>query len=76
MRNTNDERNQGTRDPIISLKAFIYHNYKELIAAILFIICLIILVCVDKATESEKVSTILISSMSACLGFLFGKKVM
>lgn len=70
-----DERKQNTKNPKIDLPSFIYANYKEILAVLIFIFCVLILVCSEKALSNEKLSTVLITSISGSLGFLFGKKI-
>ncbi len=70
-----DERIENTKNPKIDLPSFIYANYKEIIAVIIFIFCVLTLAISDKALENEKLSTVLISSISASLGYLFGRKI-
>lgn len=70
-----DERIEGTKNPKIDLPSFIYSNYKDILAVIIFIFCVLTLALSENAQESEKLSTVLISSISASLGFLFGKNI-
>jgi hypothetical protein len=39
-----DERKENTREPKINLKAFIYKNYKDIIAFLLIIFFVVLLV--------------------------------
>jgi hypothetical protein len=69
-----DERKENTREPKINLKAFIYKNYKDIIAFLLIIFFVVLLVCFD-GQLSERVSTLLITLTSGAAGFIFGKSV-
>jgi hypothetical protein len=69
----NDLRKENTRNPDIDFIGFIYKNYKEIFAFVLIVVCIIVLVCSKDARDSEKVSTILTSIISASLGYMFGK---
>jgi TctA family transporter len=70
-----DSRVENVRNPDIDFVGFIYKNYKEICAFILIIVCIAVLVCSKEARDSEKVSTILTSVISASLGYMFGKNV-
>lgn len=74
MSDRSDKREEGTRDPIINLKGFIYKNYKDIIAVFLIMFFVIILIWKDKVI-SERVSTLLITLTSGAAGFIFGKRV-
>jgi len=71
----NDNRKQDEKFPNIDLKSFIYKNYKDILATFIFIFCMTILVFSERAISNEKLSTVLISSISGSLGYLFGKKI-
>lgn len=71
----NDSRKENTRNPNIDFIGFIYKNYKEIFAFILIIVCITVFVCSKEARDSEKISTILTSVISASLGYMFGKNV-
>ncbi len=68
-----DERNQEFRDPIQSLKGFIIHNYKDLIALIIIIFCLSVLIW--HSGISDKTETLLTMLTSGAFGFIFGHKL-
>lgn len=70
-----DGRKEGTRNPRIDFEAFIYKNYKDIIATVFIILCILVLVFSKDSRDSEKVSTLLTMIISASLGFIFGKKV-
>jgi TctA family transporter len=70
-----DKRKENIKNPKIDLSSFIYANYKEILAVLIFIFCVLILTFSAKALENEKLSTVLITSISGSLGFLFGKKL-
>ncbi|MBE7653191.1 hypothetical protein [Tenacibaculum finnmarkense] len=70
-----DNRKENIQNPKIDLSSFIYSNYKEILAVIIFVFCVLILAFSEKALTSEKLSTVLITSISGSLGFLFGKKI-
>jgi hypothetical protein len=70
-----DSRNENMRNPDIDFVGFIYKNYKEIFAFLFIVICIAVLVCCKEARDSEKVSTILTSVISASLGYIFGKNV-
>ncbi|PHS03191.1 MAG: hypothetical protein COA88_15980 [Kordia sp.] len=69
-----DQREEGTKDPIINLKGFIYKNYKDIIAVFLIVFFVSILMWKDKVL-SERLSTLLITLTSGAAGFIFGKRV-
>lgn len=71
----NDARNENVRNPNINFIGFIYKNYKEIFAFLLIVICICVFVFSKEARDSEKVSTILTSVISASLGYVFGKSV-
>jgi TctA family transporter len=70
-----DERIESTRNPKIDFETFIYKNFKDIIASIFIILSILALVLSKDARDSEKVSTLLTTIISASLGFIFGKKV-
>lgn len=70
-----DNRKENIQNPKIDLPSFIYSNYKEILAVIIFVFCVLILAFSEKALTNEKLSTVLITSISGSLGFLFGKKM-
>jgi hypothetical protein len=70
-----DERKENIRNPKIDFETFIYKNYKDIIASIFIVFSILVLVLSKDARESEKVSTLLTTIISASLGFIFGKKV-
>jgi TctA family transporter len=72
--NRTDKREEGTKDPIINFKGFIYKNYKDIIAVFLIIFFVGILIWKDKVI-SERISTLLITLTSGAAGFIFGKRV-
>jgi TctA family transporter len=76
MSNTNrtDEREEGTKDPILNLKGLIYKNYKDIIALFLVVFFVSLLIWKDKEI-SERISTLLITLTSGAAGFIFGKRV-
>ncbi len=69
-----DKRIQGVREPNVSLKALVYHNYKDLIALVIIILCIIIFAVRD-GSMTERLETVLTMMLSASTGFLFGKRV-
>lgn len=70
-----DSRVENVRNPDIDFGGFIYKNFKEIFAFVLIIVCIAVLVCSKDARDSEKVSTILTSVISASLGYVFGKNM-
>lgn len=70
-----DERKENIKNPKIDLPSFIYSNYKEILALIIFVFCVLTLAISENAQQNEKLSTVLISSISASLGYLFGKNI-
>lgn len=70
-----DERKENIRNPKIDFETFIYKNFKDIIASIFIILSILVLVLSKDVRESEKVSTLLTTIISASLGFIFGKKV-
>ncbi|MFA8344204.1 MAG: hypothetical protein ACEPO8_14620 [Rhodothermaceae bacterium] len=70
-----DDRIENVKNPNLNIYGFIYKNYKDILAVLIFVFCVLILVFNDKALGSEKISTVLVSAISGSLGFIFGKKI-
>lgn len=70
--NHEDQRPPATQSPYISLMALIYKYWKDILAFIIAILCVSIMACMDSC-RSKELSTLLISTTGAAIGFLFGK---
>ena len=70
-----DERIENTKNAKIDVWGILAKNYKDAFAFLFIIICLCIFAFSDHAKNCERLSTVLISIISASMGFVFGKRI-
>lgn len=69
-----DNRRENLRDPNISMLSLIHKNFKDILAFLLVITCILTFIFSKEVRESNTVVTILASVISAGIGFIFGRK--